>query len=165
MASFVWLSNQSGIARGYFTMADVLAVNRAISGLLAVQGISILAWYFCPHGPNEGCTCRKPAPGMLEAAASDHGIALRRSFVIGDKLSDLELGARVGPNSILVTTGQGTHHAAVAAERGHAICSDLVEASRLIRNWRGAVREEAAVTQLAATNGKVSCSGKPETGP
>ncbi len=162
--ALIVVSNQSGIARGYFTVADVLAVNRAISRMLAERGVQILAWYICPHGPNEGCTCRKPAPGLLDAAASDHGIDLTRSFVIGDKLSDLELGTAVGAKSILVRTGQGDQHAVAAAQSGYAVCADLAPASRLIRNWRGAVQEEATVTELAGTNGKANRSGKPGTG-
>ncbi len=112
--SLVIISNQSGVARGYFTEADVQAVHEHLLQLLALQGISIDGVYFCPHHPEgtvpqyrKACRCRKPAPGMIEKAFQDLPIDRHRSVVIGDKASDIELGKRLHLRTILVLTGYG----------------------------------------------------------
>lgn len=95
------LSNQSGIGRGFFTRNEVQAVNSRINALLPAEA-AIDAFYFCPHTPDEGCPCRKPATGLLEAACRDFEIDLSRSFVIGDKESDILLGKSAGLGTVLV---------------------------------------------------------------
>lgn len=127
--SLIVVTNQSGIARGYFTESDMHDVNDRIRALLAENGISIDGWYFCPHGPQDGCNCRKPAPALLLAAAHENQIDLFQSIVVGDKLSDLEAGASVGARGILVKTGAGKKHAAKAFEAGYQVCSDLTAVS------------------------------------
>jgi len=108
------VTNQSGVARGEYPESAVDAVHRRIDELLAAEGARVDAFYYCPHHPTEGkapyrvaCDCRKPRPGMLLRAADDWGIDLSASFLIGDKLSDLEAGASVGCRTILVETGHG----------------------------------------------------------
>ncbi len=108
------VSNQAGIARGYFDEQAVNVLHDHIQSELATIGTSIDAFYFCPHHPEEGlgrykvaCECRKGEPGMLLEAAKDHNIDLKKSFMIGDKLADIEAGARAGCKSILVMTGYG----------------------------------------------------------
>lgn len=101
------VSNQSGIARGYFTSQDVEMLNDLLSRRLADKGILIDAWYFCPHGPEEDCDCRKPRPGMILEAAEKLNIDLSRSWIIGDKTSDIEAGKASGLKTILVRTGYG----------------------------------------------------------
>jgi D,D-heptose 1,7-bisphosphate phosphatase len=110
----VIVSNQSGVARGKFTIDIVEKINRRILELLAKEGVDIGAIYFCPHYKNgkvpeytKICQCRKPSPGMPEEAAGDLGIDLRKSWVIGDKLDDVKLGIAMGGKSILVRTGYG----------------------------------------------------------
>jgi len=109
------VSNQSGIARGYFTEETLSLINKRIEELLAGSGTTVDAWYHCPHHPkgkvaeySMECSCRKPSPGMLIKAAEEHNIDLSRSAMIGDKTSDLEAGFAAGcPVGILVATGYG----------------------------------------------------------
>ena len=101
------LSNQSGIGRGMFTEREAHLVNARVAEILSSQGIEVMAWYMCPHGPEAGCECRKPSPGMALEAAREYHVDLVGSFVIGDKQSDLELADAIGGTGILVTTGHG----------------------------------------------------------
>lgn len=108
------VTNQAGVARGYFPQQAVVRVHRHIADQLAEMSARIDAFYYCPHHP-EGeveayrlaCRCRKPRPGMLRRAANEHGLDLDRSWLIGDRVSDLEAGAAVGARTILVRTGYG----------------------------------------------------------
>ena len=136
------LSNQSGVARGYFTETDVRAVNERVAELLAEAGAGVDGMYFCPHHPRgavaaftRDCACRKPARGMLDAAAADHGLDLAGSWVVGDKASDVLLGRRHGLGSILVRTGYGAATAARGFTPGEApdfVVADLMEAAAAI---------------------------------
>jgi len=92
----VVVSNQSGIGRGYFGEKDFWAVNERLQELLKPFGVQIDAFYFCPHRPDENCSCRKPKTGMIEKAAEDLGIDVSESVVIGDKDSDVELAFNCG---------------------------------------------------------------------
>lgn len=110
----VVVTNQSGIARGYLTEEDLRRVHERMFRLLAEQGAAVDAVYFCPHHPTEGdgkytvdCECRKPKPGMLSAAAKDHAIDLSQSWMVSDKLSDLQLDAEIRCRTMLVRTGFG----------------------------------------------------------
>jgi D-glycero-D-manno-heptose 1,7-bisphosphate phosphatase len=133
------VSNQSGIGRGYFDEAVVEQLHRHIQDELACLGTSIDAFYFCPHHPEEGlgeykvvCDCRKGQPGMLLQAAREYDIDLQQSFMVGDKLADIEAGERAGCQSLLVLTGYGE---LVALKPEAALvekCSDLGSAARLI---------------------------------
>jgi len=125
----VMVTNQSGVGRGYFGLTDVKAVNQRVQDLLAAYGVGFEAIYICPHTPGSGCACRKPAPGMLLSAASDHDIDLSRSFLIGDKLSDLEAAANAGSTGILVTTGHGMASAEAARSRGWTVVASLADAA------------------------------------
>jgi len=99
----VVISNQSGIGRGIIAPAQAGAVADRFVECLAEHGARVHASYYCPHTPDEQCPCRKPAPGMLLRAAAEWGIALERSFMVGDKPSDVEAGQRVGCRSIHLT--------------------------------------------------------------
>ncbi len=101
----VVVSNQSGIARGLFSVADLAAMERKIRRNVARSGGRIEAFYYCPHFPDEGCSCRKPAPGMILKAASDLRLDLGRSIMIGDRPHDIEAGAAAGCRTVLVLTG------------------------------------------------------------
>lgn len=108
------VTNQSGIARGYYPPSRVDEIHGRLSSLLAVHGAHIDRYYYCPHHPTEGfgpylgsCECRKPRPGMLLKAAAELGLDLSRSYMVGDKLSDLEAGVNAGCRAILVRTGCG----------------------------------------------------------
>jgi D-glycero-D-manno-heptose 1,7-bisphosphate phosphatase len=97
------ITNQSGIGRRLFTTEQYRAVEAEV---LRQLGESLIdATYFCPHVPDQSCSCRKPAPGMVAEAARDHGIDLSRSFLVGDKDSDVECGRNAGVRTIRVKTG------------------------------------------------------------
>ena len=110
----VVVTNQSGIARGYFTEGDLKAVHRKLRDEIVAGGGSLDGIYHCPHHPIAGegvltrsCSCRKPAPGMIYEASKDLKIDLKRSFMVGDKLEDLEAGRCAGCRTVLVRTGLG----------------------------------------------------------
>ncbi len=129
----VVLSNQSGIGRGFFGMAAVDDVNRALERLLARDNVAIAAWYVCPHHPDaHDCDCRKPLPGLALRAASDLRLDLSACWMIGDKRSDLEMADAVGASSILVLTGEGAEHQDWAIAHGKPVCATLADAAVLI---------------------------------
>ena len=94
------VSNQSGVARGLMTLAEVEAVNRRVEELVGPLG----PWLVCPHGPDEGCACRKPAPGLVLAAAAALGVDAADCVVIGDIGADVEAARAAGARAILVPT-------------------------------------------------------------
>jgi histidinol-phosphate phosphatase family protein len=124
----VVLTNQSGVARGYMSLAAAKAINLKLVRDLRLAGASVDAVYFCPHGPDEGCACRKPAPGLIKEAAGDFPADLRRSFMAGDKKSDLELARRAGIKGYFVRTGQWRSAGAAAARAGYRSLAALARA-------------------------------------
>ena len=92
----VIVSNQSGIARGLYTADDLTRVDQRMRELFAAENLAFAAIKYCPHGPEAGCPCRKPAPGMLQDAARDLGVDLRASVMVGDKLADVRAGLAAG---------------------------------------------------------------------
>jgi D-glycero-D-manno-heptose 1,7-bisphosphate phosphatase len=128
----VVVTNQSGIGRGYFTRAEADAVNAEMRARLAARGADLTDVYLCGHHPDAGCDCRKPAPGLLLAAAADHGIALEESYVVGDRASDVEAGRRVGCTTILFPSPETARDpAAVAAD--HTVES-FAQAAEIVRS-------------------------------
>ena len=110
----VILSNQSGIARGYFSIEQLITINNRLKELLAAEGATLDGIYFCPHHPKGSvkkysleCNCRKPKPGMMLQACHDFSIPVQDCIVIGDKLSDTRMGMNEHLVSILVRTGYG----------------------------------------------------------
>lgn len=103
----VVVTNQSGIARGMFLESLVEEVNRLLTEKIKQGGGSLTAIYYCPHGPNESCDCRKPKPGMLLRAARELGIDLGQSFMISDRYMDVQMAHAVGARAALVMTGYG----------------------------------------------------------
>jgi D-glycero-D-manno-heptose 1,7-bisphosphate phosphatase len=126
----VVVSNQSGVARGYYTEEDVDNLHRYIAAELGKSGARVDAWLYCPHHPNgKGsyslpCRCRKPKPGMLLEAARRFDIELASSVMIGDKLVDIEAGRAAGCRSILVRTGYGADQEA-SAPVGTEVYNDI----------------------------------------
>lgn len=94
--ALVIVSNQSGIARGLIHPDEARAVHDRTVARFAEHGVTFAGAYYCPHGPDDGCACRKPQPGMLQAAAAELGLDVAGSIVIGDKPSDVELGHNAG---------------------------------------------------------------------
>jgi len=103
----VLVSNQSGIGRGLFDEAALTSIQERLNHELAQTGAHIDATFYCPHAPGDNCRCRKPNPGLLKRAASDFGIDLCRSWMVGDKVADVEAGRRAGCRTALVLTGHG----------------------------------------------------------
>jgi len=108
------VTNQSGIARGYYDEAAVDRLHRHMDSELACRGATVDAYYFCPHHPDYGagqyaiqCDCRKPLDGMLRRGAAEFSIDLSESFMIGDRLVDVEAGLNSGCRPIMVRTGYG----------------------------------------------------------
>jgi D-glycero-D-manno-heptose 1,7-bisphosphate phosphatase len=108
----VLVTNQSGVARGYFPESLVHEAHERLDQMLSKEGARIDAVYYCPHHPTAGkssytivCDCRKPGTGLIDRAAQDLGIDVKQSYVVGDKWSDVELGERTGAHTILVRTG------------------------------------------------------------
>ncbi|MCU7939474.1 MAG: D-glycero-beta-D-manno-heptose 1,7-bisphosphate 7-phosphatase [gamma proteobacterium symbiont of Bathyaustriella thionipta] len=109
-------TNQSGISRQYFTLDTLSAMHEKLQALLAPLGGKIEHFYYCPHGPDDHCACRKPEPGMINQIAEDFFIStdvgnqsamLANVFVVGDSLRDLEAGNAAGAKVALVKTGKG----------------------------------------------------------
>jgi D-glycero-D-manno-heptose 1,7-bisphosphate phosphatase len=108
----VAVTNQSGIGRGTYSLDDFLALDEWMRARFRDEGAEILATYYCPHHPTDAvgpyrleCECRKPRPGMLLKAAADHGLALDRSLLVGDKATDLQAARAAGiPTRLLVGT-------------------------------------------------------------
>ncbi len=110
----VVVTNQAGVARGYFSEDVLHAVNAALVARLKEAGAHLDGIYVCPHHPTEGeppfrtlCECRKPKPGLLQRAAAELGLDLRASTLVGDKASDLVPAHLVGARAVLVLTGYG----------------------------------------------------------
>jgi D-glycero-D-manno-heptose 1,7-bisphosphate phosphatase len=110
----VVVTNQAGVARGYFPESLIEKVNRVLLDRATSSGARIDAIYYCPHHPSAGsppyrkeCDCRKPKPGMLHRAAKELDIDLSKSWVVGDRKGDLELAWNVGARACLVKTGYG----------------------------------------------------------
>ena len=107
------ITNQAGIARGYYTEDDFHRLTRWMLNEFQQHGVEFNDVYYCPHHPDHGvaeyrrnCTCRKPAPGMILRAAKEHSLDLRRSILVGDKGSDIEAGRAAGVGCcVLVLTG------------------------------------------------------------
>ena len=130
------ITNQSGVGRGYFSPERLEAVHSRIRDLLAAEGARLDGIYVCPHTPDAGCACRKPASGLIEMAARDHQFDRQRSFIIGDKSCDIECGKHAGMVSILVRTGYGSGLAAELAALADYVAADVPEAVEWILRSR-----------------------------
>lgn len=105
-------TNQSGLARGLFSEDDLMAMHQLLFDAVAAEGGTLDALFYCPHGPDDGCDCRKPAPGLLFQIEKSLDIPLQGSAFVGDSLRDLEAAVRAGCQPVLVRTGKGEQTAA-----------------------------------------------------
>ncbi|MEA2642937.1 MAG: D-glycero-D-manno-heptose 1,7-bisphosphate phosphatase [Chloroflexota bacterium] len=138
------VSNQSGVARGYFEEDALTAVEVRLCALFAECGVSLAAFGYCPHHP-EGtvaayrvsCNCRKPAPGLLLTAARELGLDLAASWMIGDILDDVEAGRRAGCRTVLVDVGNETEWLPGPQRTPHLMVRSLAEAAEAIVGGAG----------------------------
>lgn len=127
----VIVTNQSGIARGYYTGGDVARLHRRVASDLKKKGVLVDGFYVCPHAPAAGCACRKPAPGLLTRAAQELDLDLNGSFMIGDKASDAEAARRAGATPLFVRTGHGRGEER-GLPRGVRRFNSLAQAARFV---------------------------------
>ncbi len=116
------ITNQSGVARGYFTEEELQQINRKVIELLEEEGAVVDGLYYCPHHPDDGCECRKPMPGLLKRAAIELGVELEASYMVGDKTTDVLAAKSVGARGVLIAE-DGEH-----CEDAHHVCSSLLDA-------------------------------------
>jgi D-glycero-D-manno-heptose 1,7-bisphosphate phosphatase len=134
------VSNQPGVALGLFPAGALAAVEEHLNDLFLARGFRLTDCYWCPHHP-EGvvadyaltCTCRKPLPGLLQAAAHEHDLDLERSWLIGDILDDVEAGRRAGCRTVLLDVGNETVWRWSPLRTPDYVALDLLEAAGFIR--------------------------------
>lgn len=134
----VAVTNQAGVAKGFYPERDIAAVHARLQSLLLASGgaeATVDAWYYCPHHPQftGPCACRKPGAGMLLRAAEDFALDLKNSFMVGDRMSDLEAGRNAGcAVCCLVRTGYGVNEVEKARAAGFSEAADLPDAVRML---------------------------------
>jgi len=128
------ITNQSGVARGFFDEQFIVTVHEKINEYLEERGTRLDALYYCPHHPKFGnekyrkaCPCRKPEPGLLLKAAEDFNIDLQKSYVVGDMPRDMDIARRVGAKGVMVRTGYGKYVTIMG--KADFIAADLREAA------------------------------------
>ena len=109
-------SNQSGIARGYFTLETLSAMNVKMADMLSPLGGRIDAMFFCPHGPDDNCDCRKPKPGLLIEIANRFQVNLGNVMFVGDNINDVKAARAAGAKPVIVRTGKGRKTADMIAQ-------------------------------------------------
>ncbi len=131
-------SNQSGLARGLFDLTALDEMHAKLQHLVEAAGGAIDYIAVCPHGPDDGCDCRKPKPGLLERIGRHLNMALDKALVIGDSLRDLQAGSAVGATPILVRTGNGrsTEAALSGALASTEVFDDLAAAADYLLEGR-----------------------------
>src|SRR6185436_7731036 len=139
----VIVTNQAGVARGYFPESVIAEVHAGMRAAMEAGGARLDAIYYCPHHPSVGeppyrldCDCRKPRPGLLRRAERELGADLARSFVVGDRQGDLELAWSVGATAVMVKTGYGlgelVNHAPRWPRQPDLVAENLLHAVELI---------------------------------
>ena len=102
-------SNQSGIARGYYSEGDLKKVHEKMQRMLSIRGASVDGIFYCPHGPESNCVCRKPKPGLLYQIARQFNIDLSETPLVGDNISDIGAARMANARPVLVRTGNGEY--------------------------------------------------------
>lgn len=146
------ISNQAGVAKGFFTETALTGVERRLTELLAQYGVALSGFYYCPHSPDGAvkryamrCTCRKPMPGMLFRAAYEHDINLAESWMIGDILDDIEAGQRAGCRTVLIDNGNETEWKMAKLRTPHFAAPDLYAAAQWISSRQAVADRPAAL--------------------
>jgi D-glycero-D-manno-heptose 1,7-bisphosphate phosphatase len=150
----VVVSNQSGVARGMFEEKALVAVERRLKELLGALGVPLAGFYYCPHHPQGqlaqyavACECRKPAPGMIRRAATELGLDVTRSWLVGDILDDIEAGHRAGCRTVLIDNGHETVWQWRPERRPDVLAADLRQAARSILAASGGGRSSQTTTR------------------
>lgn len=136
--ALIVITNQSGVARGYFPETALIEVEQHLCRQLEQVGVSLQGFYYCPHHLdgvppyNISCGCRKPQPGLLNKAAAEHNIDLSHSWFIGDILHDVEAGRSAGCRTILIDNGNETEWQLSLNRLPHHIVTHLQEAANII---------------------------------
>jgi len=140
--ALVVISNQSGVARGYFPESALAAVEGRLRELLAAERVPLTGFYYCPHHPQGSvagyaiaCGCRKPAPGMIARACAEHGLDPARSWLVGDILDDVEAGRAAGCRTVLLNNGHETEWVLGARRWPDYFAADLDEAADIILSF------------------------------
>jgi len=144
----ILVSNQSGVARGYFPESRVKEIHAGLARMLGAEGARLDAIYYCPHHPDFGppglrvaCNCRKPRTGMIARGVEEFGLDAARSYVLGDKLTDIACARAAGSIGVLVQTGYGRGERDSNPERGPVVpdhdAADLLEAATWIISREG----------------------------
>ncbi len=130
------ISNQAGVARGYFEESALKGVRETLYRLLAAEGVPLDGFYYCPHHPGGvvaayavACECRKPSPGMILRAAREHGVDLAGSWMAGDILNDVEAGNRAGCRTVLIDNGNETEWVAGEGRKPDLVARTVLEAA------------------------------------
>jgi D-glycero-D-manno-heptose 1,7-bisphosphate phosphatase len=137
--ALVVITNQSGVARGFYTQEEQAGVADHLACLFAEAGAALTGYYFCPHLP-EGevaefaiaCQCRKPEPGLLLRAAREHNLDCTQSWMVGDILHDVQAGRRAGCRTILINNGGEDEWQLTPQRLPHHVVADLTEAARIV---------------------------------
>ncbi len=162
------VSNQSGVARGYFPEAALAAVEARLRAMFAAAGVPLAAFYYCPHHPDGSvpeyavsCLCRKPFPGMIVRAAREHGIDRAASWMVGDILHDIEAGHRAGCRALLIANGNETMWELSPQRTPDALAPDLAEAARMICSQQPAVDSQSGMLEPGRIAATPACPPSP----
>jgi len=138
------VTNQSGVARGYFGEEALGPVEDRLRELLADAGGRLAGFYYCPHHPEgatglyaAACRCRKPEPGLILRAGEEHRVDLNRSWLVGDILNDVEAGRRAGTRTILLDNGNETEWELTPQRQPDYRAADLAEAAQIVLSVDG----------------------------
>jgi D-glycero-D-manno-heptose 1,7-bisphosphate phosphatase len=132
----VLVTNQSGIARGYFDSEALESVHAVLIGMLEKEGVALDGIFVCPHRPEDGCACRKPLPGLALEAGRALGFDPATAVVVGDKACDVDLGRNISAATVLVQTGHGSGQTDGTRISADCVVPSIAEACSAILRWQ-----------------------------
>lgn len=133
----VLVTNQSGIARGYFDLEALGSVHAVLIAMLKKEGVALDGIFVCPHKPEDGCGCRKPLPGLALEAGKALGFDPAATVVVGDKACDVDLGRNISAATVLVQTGHGSGQSDATRKSADCVVPSIAEACAAILRWHG----------------------------
>lgn len=126
------VTNQSGIGRGYFDHATLARIHEKMRADLAAHGARVDGIYYCPHRPEDRCACRKPATALAERAATEHGVDVKRSFVVGDRIAEVQMARQLGAKVAMVPSLRGKEELALLSDKPDFTAGTLLEAAHWV---------------------------------